>query len=69
MPAHRNEKEPDVDRTEDQIQMDDQGPSYSSSINESTPGEITANRQRSLHEQEAAGESSSEGSDPAGTNM
>lgn len=33
--------------------MGQQGASYSSSYNESTPGEIEANRRRSLHEQES----------------
>ncbi len=63
MSTYGNEKERDVDRSEDPIRMDDQGPSYSSSYNESTPGEIVQNRQSSLHDEEATGDDNSGGSE------
>ncbi len=38
------------------MQMEDQGPSYSSSYTESTPGETIENRRASLREAEVPGE-------------
>ncbi len=46
------------------MQMGDQGPSYSSSYNESTPGEIIENRRTSLQEEEVAGDQGSDRSEP-----
>jgi hypothetical protein len=53
--SHENEKENVTGRDEDQatLPMDDQGPSYSSSYNESTPGEITENRRQSLNQEQS----------------
>ncbi len=52
-----NKQERESEETEG-MQMGDQGPSYSSSYNESTPGEITENRRTSLREEEVAGDHS-----------
>ena len=43
------------DASERAIPMDDQGPSYGSSYNESTPSEITQNRRASIREDPAEG--------------
>ena len=55
MAADKRQQRSGDDQSDDQetIPMDNQGASYSSSYNESTPGEVEANRQRALHEHEA----------------
>jgi hypothetical protein len=55
-----SEDERETQNTEGR-QMGDQGPSYSSSYNESTPGEIIENRRTSLREEEASGDQGSDG--------
>ena len=45
-------------RSEDQTLIDQQGPSYSSSYNESTPGEIIEKRRASLQDEATTDEQS-----------
>jgi hypothetical protein len=47
-----NENERTSGEPEEHLTMEQQGPSYSSSYNESTPGEITENRRQALQEQD-----------------
>ncbi len=46
------------ERHDDALEMDDQGPSYGSSYNESEPGEIIENRRASLDDEQEIGQSS-----------
>ncbi len=49
------------------LPMGQQGASYSSSYNESTPGETTANREQALHESDADEPVPTEHPDQAGS--
>ncbi len=63
MATEGNEKEQEAEGSERPLAMHDQGPTYSSSYNESTPGEIEENRRYSLREQEAEGKAGAGGSE------
>ena len=64
MAVPEERKDQQESRAEEDTAMEDQGPSYSSSYNESTPGEITENRRAGMLEEESRGEGSFGSSQP-----